>query len=107
MKSYKYLYLTIQNSIVRATSTDPEVLQWLVAETQKLIPTVDTRNEETNLVGKWCRIELHKLQRKDREVGWWLFQRLCETGWEPFQYHAVDDNILLCLSVHLRKEVEA
>jgi hypothetical protein len=81
MKSYRYAHLQYSTSGVSLSSTDPQVLDWILAELKKVIPDYRVAGKSED------GFSIDKLQYGDHEAGWWILKQLCLQGWKPFAVH--------------------
>ena len=101
MKTYKYAKVHPQYH-VEMYSTDPQVINWILSELKKIIPTFSfTRKSTTDFSGKAFEFRIDQLQNKDYIVGMWIIQQLCQNGWEPFGVTGNGDDEI----IHLRLEI--
>ena len=92
MKTYKYAhiyeYATTDCDWLRLLSTDPQVLNWVLAELKKLVPSCRVEWEAKDVSGETyeCMIKDLKVNRQkvSNQVKWWVIRELCKQGWEPF-----------------------
>lgn len=100
MKTYKFAIVIYEPSLVRLVLPDPDLVNELLAELRHYISTAQvaapTRTLDHVPLAPLA-FRFHKLQNRDEWVSWWIIQRLCEMGWEPFAASAT--------RYHLKKEV--
>jgi len=91
MKTYKYAHIEQFASDcdwLRLNSTDPQVLNWVLAELKKLVPScrVDWEGKDVSGETYACQINGLKVNREkvSSQVKWWVIRELCKQGWEPF-----------------------
>lgn len=100
MKSYKYLSVSSLWEIGKLdlVSTDSQVLDWFLAELQKVFPTCSVRDEYGKFPsGEKCSCCIDWPKGESWVAGLahlWVVKQLCLQGWEPFAvHHSGGDNI--------------
>ena len=67
-------------------STDEGVMTSLFEEISKIIPTARMNITRKTLESdRTLSIEIFELKDQDLEAAWLVFDRLCTSGWNPFQ----------------------
>jgi len=108
MGSYKYVRVCPAEPYVTLFSTDPQLVEWILVELKKIIPSYGFVRKTKDLSGQTYECALKHLQGKDPEVWMWIIQQLCLKGWEPF---AVSEKVVSdhssCTYIHFRLESAA
>jgi hypothetical protein len=85
MASYKYLSLELGVNFISVQSTDPEVVEQLLAELRKLISfqvrALDWSKLPSGEPSVW---HLDKFKERAYPAHCWMVKQLCLQGWEPF-----------------------
>ena len=58
----KCIYVRLIMGSANVWATDPSILNWILAEVKKQVPTCAVRGEELDLTGARIGFQLHQLQ---------------------------------------------
>ena len=106
MKSYRYAELSFRDHDVALYSTDSQVLDWILAEVEKVVTDYRMSGDQTPLGEKYY-LYLYQIRDRGYRVGWWILQQLCLQGWEPFAVNAKEEGGRTYFFYHLRLEGNA
>lgn len=82
MRRYKMLSLGADKYGLRVQCTSPETLNWISGEVTQVVPSARVSwHRDLEGVAFWGTFK--ELQRKDSEICWLLFRKLCDQGWQP------------------------
>lgn len=104
MGSSGFAQISWGEGYVDLSCTDSEVLESVLEELEKLVPSYRVEKTES-FSGEiyWCRID--KIRHQEVwDVGFWVMKQLCLQGWEPFVSTGSSG---LLISVSLRRSVAA
>ena len=94
MNTSGYAKIDYRGSGVRVYYTDEKVIEWILQERKKYIPSYRTVGDNRQLIsGEVYEFWIDKLQSKDEIVAFWILKQLVLRGWEPFQIRGGFPNI--------------
>jgi uncharacterized ubiquitin-like protein YukD len=90
MKESGYTEVSWSSSGIVLLSTHPQVIDWVLLELKRLIPSYQIRFENRLFSGERYFCQLERLEKKDEQVWWWIVRQLTLQGWEPFEIFRKD-----------------
>ena len=99
MGSYRYARVRPMSEHVCLESTDSEMLERILAEVKKLIPSCSVRDKRELPSGELYFYVIYNLRGKGWSVATWIVKQLCLQGWEPFAIRETDYELV---HIHFR-----